>query len=50
MSLGVKRATKIRSLFEDFVSSNVQEKLMVEEGMHSYRWLESEPSIFVASL
>lgn len=35
MSRRVRRAMKIQSSFKDFVSSNVQEKQMVEEGMHS---------------
>ena len=35
MSRRVRRAMKIQSSFKDFVSSNVQEKRMVEEGMHS---------------
>ena len=31
----VKRARKIPSSFKDFVSSDVQEQPMMEEGMHS---------------
>lgn len=40
----VKRTTKIPSSFKDFVSSDVQEQPMVQEGMHSVAYTNTDNS------